>query len=411
MFSSKSIVNSHLKKTPIHPLGSTSINSLNLMPNIITVPGNIIDSQNQVFPQLRLGSFAFNDCKAHKVKNEYSKDILDLKDKIKEEPIKIEELGRPSPSPSPSREEVSTPVNINEKISTLPNRLQQTFQPLIANNFQIQQLIMYENILRRAKIQYTKHYINEVQKQIMQYSKAVEEESQNIFFNLSSYPNLNQLTGLATLANYNQNQNHNHHNQNQNQNPLLFNLSSAQFPFQQKLHINTTNPSNLSISLDQEQSLRDKNVVNHVNRSKKIKKVFYTERKKSQSELLKNITKNYGKACSKFASSQDGLPYLKKYIIDEEENKEFQEFIKSNAENIKNIPFFRESILVMPNDAPKIAKFKTIFKGLCETFVSKYAVKWIFTSKQLLNRGGHLSYRRKILRRIQDPENFVNLNN
>jgi len=151
--------------------------------------------------------------------------------------------------------------------------------------------------------------------------------------------------------------------------------------------------------------------VSKVKGGKKIKKDTGSERKKSQSELLKNITKNYGKACSKFASGGDGLPFLKKHITDEEEIKEFQEYIKSNAEHIKNIPFFRESILVMPHDPPKIAKFKGVFKTLCEIFVAKYAVKWIFSSKQLLNRRGHLSYRRKILRRIQDPENFVNLNN
>jgi len=101
---------------------------------------------------------------------------------------------------------------------------------------------------------------------------------------------------------------------------------------------------------------------------------------------------------------------LKEYITDEEEIKEFQEYIKSNAEHIKNIPFFRNCLHVSPENPPKIAKFKTIFKALCELFVSRYASKWIYTSSQLLNRKGHLAYRRKMLRRIQDPENFYGLN-
>jgi hypothetical protein len=153
-------------------------------------------------------------------------------------------------------------------------------------------------------------------------------------------------------------------------------------------------------------------IVPKVKKTRKIKKrsVQCENRIKSQSEVLKNITKNYGKACSKFASGPIGLPFLMEFITDEEEIKEFQEYIKSNAEHIKNIPFFRNCLHVGPTDPPKIAKFKTIFKTLCELFVSRYASKWIYTSSQLLNRKGHLSYRRKMLRRIQDPENFFGLN-
>ena len=198
---------------------------------------------------------------------------------------------------------------------------------------------------------------------------------------------------------------------NPNEDSLLMNLSSNnQSPFQESSHMNLHSPPNFSNGQDEEKLLNDQKIAK-VKQSKKIQKECLVEKKKSQSELLKNITKNYGKACSKFASGQDGLLYLRKQAKDEEETREFQDFVRSNAENIKNIPFFREAVLVMPNDSPKVAKFKNIFKSLCEIFLSKYAVKWIFSSKQLLNRRGHLSYRRKILRRIQDPENFVNLNN
>jgi len=154
-------------------------------------------------------------------------------------------------------------------------------------------------------------------------------------------------------------------------------------------------------------------IVPKVKKSRKIKKRsshHAIDRVKSQSEVLKNITKNYGKACSKFASGTVGLPFLKTFITDDEEIKEFQEYIKSNAEHIKNIPFFRDCLHVSPTNPPKIAKFKKIFKQLCELFVSRYASKWIYTSSQLLNRKGHLAYRRKMLRRIQDPENFFGLN-
>jgi hypothetical protein len=194
-----------------------------------------------------------------------------------------------------------------------------------------------------------------------------------------------------------------------------FSQKQMPFAFLKKLDFTTKQEVvDLETGIDSDdRSREDGRNVAKVSGSKKIKKLdlLSDDRKKSQSELLKNITKNYGKACSKFAYGIEGFAYLKNYVEDPEEIKEFQEYIKSNAENIKNIPFFRESILVLPSDPPKIAKFKQVFQKLCEVFVGKYAAKWIYSSKQLLNRRGHLSYRRKILRRIQDPHNFVNLNN
>ena len=386
MFSLRRISSPNL--CTIEPLtysqGSIPNNSLNLMlSNRVSLPINMANSKNQAFPQLRFGE---THNYINEIKNEDFKKISNLEDKIKEEPIKIEEI-----STSSLNEEL-IPGNTKVKNCILQHTLQQAFQPSFTNNSQMH--LMLENVLTRAKIEYTKHYI-QAQERIAQYSKEI---TQNLFLNLPFYPNFNQFSGFANLGNLNQNS------------PSLLNLTSNKYPFQQNIHINSTNLPNISIPQHQKQPLQEKNIVSNVTQSKKIKKDFY-ERKKRQSELLKNITKNYGKACSKFASTQDGFPYLKKHITNEGEIKEFQDFIKSNAEHIKNIPFFRESILVMPNDSPKIAKFKLIFKSLCETFVSKHAVKWIFSSKQLLNRRGNLSYRRKILRRIQDPENFVNLNN
>ena len=398
MFSPTKIAkqNPYTKETAIYPYGSGQNHFLNLMNSHRGIlPVNMFQTR----PQPRL--FASDHYKAQvsfdlsnfqKAKNEHSKEILDWKDNIKEEQIKIEEV-----SPYSQKDEfIATKMN-EQKNYVLPYTQQQVFQPsLMSNNSQMQQ-ILFENILRRTKIEYTKHFIDQMQKKITQFSRDFEEESQNIFSNLPNFPSSNQLTGFPSSLNF-------------NQNPVLTNLASTQFPFQQNFHANSQASPNPFYG-NQELIREDNTIIAKVKQSKKIKKELLVERKKSQTELLKNITKNYGKACSKFACGPDGLTFLKKYVIDEEETKEFQEFTKSNAENIKNIPFFRESILVMPNDPPKIAKFKKIFKSLCETFVSRFAVKWIFSSKQLLNRRGHLSYRRKILRRIQDPENFVNLNN
>ena len=393
MFTSTKLakLNSYPKGNAIHPpQGFGQNNFLNLMNSQRGItPANMF----QTYPQFKpLASDQYKgqnslDLSSSKIaKKEHPKEILDLIEIIKEEPIKIEEVN------------ISSEIDeeIPRKMNEQKNVTQQTFSPsLTGNNFQIQQ-ILFENILRRAKIEYTKHFIDQMQKNINQFSKEVEVVSQNMFSNLP-FPNFNLLSGFGSLL-------------NSSENSLLVNLSSNQSPFQESSHMNLHSPPNFSNGQDQEKLLKDERIAK-VKQSKKIKKDDLVDKKKSQSELLKNITKNYGKACSKFASGQDGLLYLKKHAKDEEETKEFQEFIRSNAENIKNIPFFRESILVMPDDSPKIAKFKNIFKSLCEIFLSKYAVKWIFSSKQLLNRRGHLSYRRKILRRIQDPENFVNLNN
>jgi len=66
-------------------------------------------------------------------------------------------------------------------------------------------------------------------------------------------------------------------------------------------------------------------------------------------------------------------------------------------------------MLAGEKDTAQLAKYKQIFRNLCEIFVAKYASKWIYSSKQLINRKGHLSYRRKLLRRIQDPKNFLSI--
>jgi len=128
------------------------------------------------------------------------------------------------------------------------------------------------------------------------------------------------------------------------------------------------------------------------------------------SEELKNITKNFGQACAKFISSASGLKYVHKLFPEQKDLAEFQYYIKSRAEKIVSIPAFRESLLVLANDSESIIQFKEAFKNLCEIFISKYSVKWIFTSKKLKNKKGHLMFRRKLLRRIQNPEKFTNLN-
>ena len=87
--------------------------------------------------------------------------------------------------------------------------------------------------------------------------------------------NINNQNAYSANSNYNSNLG----NFNQNS-PSLLNLASNKFPFQQQnIHINSVNLTNISIAQHQDQCLQERNIVNNVKQSKKIKKDFY-ERKK-----------------------------------------------------------------------------------------------------------------------------------
>jgi len=134
-----------------------------------------------------------------------------------------------------------------------------------------------------------------------------------------------------------------------------------------------------------------------------------TPASKEDVKSTKTVVKNYGKAIASFAISPVAVPYLTPYILEEQVNlAEFVEYVGKAKENIEGIDTLRGLLLVKDNDEPKIASFKRVFKALAEIFVKYFSVNWIYSGR-MLNKKVHLTFRFKILRRIQSPELFTYL--
>ncbi len=128
--------------------------------------------------------------------------------------------------------------------------------------------------------------------------------------------------------------------------------------------------------------------------------------RKSSSE---NIIKNYGRAMTNFALSSLALPYLKTILPKSGSNlSAFLSFIKKKKKSANCIKKIREMLPSRVNqDGPNIAE-KMVFQELCVIFLKFFSVNWLFNSK-IDNKGAHLGYRFKILRRVRDPDHFTYL--
>ena len=124
----------------------------------------------------------------------------------------------------------------------------------------------------------------------------------------------------------------------------------------------------------------------------------------------KNIMKNYSRAFTAFALSSLALPYLtiilQKYQIDPQG---FTEFIEDRKKPVNCVKGLRHLLLLASvTDSVEIAAMKKAFQEICVIFLKFFSVNWIFHGK-VMDKTAHLSYRLKILRKIQDPSNFISL--
>ena len=121
----------------------------------------------------------------------------------------------------------------------------------------------------------------------------------------------------------------------------------------------------------------------------------------------KNIIINYGKAISSFALSRLAVPYLKTHLENEGVSmKGFIDFVGEAKEEIGGIQSFRNLLLIKPEDSTLMIKYKKIFKLISEVFIKYFSVNWIMNGK-VIHKLVYLKYRSKVLRRIQNPENFT----
>lgn len=128
------------------------------------------------------------------------------------------------------------------------------------------------------------------------------------------------------------------------------------------------------------------------------------------STSCKNVMKNYSRAFIIFALSQMVLPYLMPLLQQQKlELSTFKEFVKSQKKAANCIKGLRDGLLlVMNNDSDQVIVMKKVFQKMCVVFLKFFCVNWIFHSK-VMDKTAHLSYRQKLLRRVQNPAAFTYL--
>ena len=131
--------------------------------------------------------------------------------------------------------------------------------------------------------------------------------------------------------------------------------------------------------------------------------------RKKRASAANNIMKNYCRALMNFGLSELSRAYL---MTEEAENdisyERFIHILSSKRKGTNCIKGLRSLLLRDRRDSREKRAFKVMFQRSCETFLKYFCVNWIFHS-QLSDRLKHLTYRGKILRRIQNPEYFTNL--
>jgi len=135
-----------------------------------------------------------------------------------------------------------------------------------------------------------------------------------------------------------------------------------------------------------------------------------SKRPKRQSNINKNIIKNYARAMLNFALSTISFPYLE-ILMKREKGlsiEGFQAFLDEKKDEITSIRKLRGLLLVTEDDGEAVSGCKRVFKELCLIFIRDFSVNWIYHSK-VSDKLTHVKYRFKILRRVQCPVYFTYL--
>jgi len=133
-------------------------------------------------------------------------------------------------------------------------------------------------------------------------------------------------------------------------------------------------------------------------------------KRKRESNINKNIVKNYARAMVNFALSRVATPYLQELFQKEEyaDLKGFLIFIEAKKEEVTSIRRLRDMLVVSEQDGELVAGYKRVFKAIGIIFIRDFTVNWVYNSK-IADKLTHLKYRFKMLRRVQNPEFFTYL--
>ncbi len=132
-------------------------------------------------------------------------------------------------------------------------------------------------------------------------------------------------------------------------------------------------------------------------------------KRKPKRSLGNNVMKNYAAAMITFALSRMSdyyltrLPLVKKLSL-----AKFRQIMHSKRQKIHCIKSFRELLFIEEHDSEESVVCKTLFQEACRVFLKYFSVNWIYNSR-LSDKFKYLTYRGRLLRRVQNPENFTYL--
>jgi len=133
------------------------------------------------------------------------------------------------------------------------------------------------------------------------------------------------------------------------------------------------------------------------------------QKRKPKRSLGNNVMKNYAGAMIHFARSRLAEPYISRSpLIQEMPRQTFWQILRSKRKSTTCIKSFRELLLVESSDSQETRNFKCLFQELCQVFLKYFSVNWIYHSR-LNDKSKYLKYRMRLLRRVQNPEQFTYL--
>jgi len=155
------------------------------------------------------------------------------------------------------------------------------------------------------------------------------------------------------------------------------------------------NPTKKELSPSPSSSPKNKKKSEHLNDNNQFNK------------SKKNLNINFIKAIFTFANSHLAIPYLKPLLQKEEiKFSDFTSFIHQYKPSVNGIYALLSMLVEDKSNNQKIVACKRIFKALSEIFIKFFSVNWIFHGK-VENKQLYLDYRFKLLRRIQNPQEYL----
>jgi len=134
------------------------------------------------------------------------------------------------------------------------------------------------------------------------------------------------------------------------------------------------------------------------------------KKNKPKRALGNNVMKNYARAMVKFALSTVAESYLAGSPLTRTMSLQvFRQMLAPKLRKITCIKRLRELLLIDKNkDSEEIRAFKGLFQEACKVFLKYFWVNWIYHSR-LEDKAKYLKYRGKLLRRVENPEEFTYL--